>query len=318
MNKISLVFFATPDIALNSFLSLVNDSDFEVKALVTRAPKPANRGKKIKNSKIKEQAVLHNIPVIEPVKLSCDENAISLLEKISPDFFVTFAYGQILTEKILNIPKYETINLHASLLPKYRGANPICECLLNGDKKTGITTMITVLELDAGDICLTKEIDLDSDTNYETLAEKISAFSPNLIKETLKGLYSGTIKPYEQNDAFATFTKKMKKEDKFLNFSCPAETVHNKIRAFCGVNTAHFVFKGKLIKVLKSTPVECSQSKTIGEVLSVDKKGVLIACSKNAILVKSVKPEGKNTMSAYDWSLGSKIKKGDIICTQEE
>ncbi len=313
MSKISLVFFATPDIAINSFLSLACDSEFEIKALVTQAPKPSCRGKKICDSNIKKEALKLGIKVIEPEKLSKDEEAIKTLEDIKPDFFVTFAYGQILSERVLNIPKFETINLHASLLPKYRGANPICECLLNGEEKTGITTMITVSELDAGDICLTKEIPLDKEIDFEKLSEKISSLSPNIIKETLKGLYKGKICPIKQNNRMATYTKKTEKKDKLLDFACCSDVIHNKIRAYCGINTTHFVYNKKIIKVYKSSAINKISQKEPGEVISVDKDGILISCKTGAILIETVKPEGKNLMSAYDWSLGSKIKKGDKI-----
>lgn len=319
MNKISVVFFATPDIALNSFISLADDENFELKALVTQPPRPNGRGKKIVDSKIKKEAISRNIPVFEPVRISKDENVIESLNEIKPDFFVTFAFGQILSQRVLDIPKFETINLHASMLPKYRGANPICECLLNGDNKTGVTTMITVLELDAGDICLTKEINLDKNTNYEILSREISDISPQLIKDTLKGLYNKTISPIKQNGEFATFTKKLEKKDKVLDFNLNADNIHNKIRALCGINTTHFVYKEKLVKVFKSSVEEYKMTTIPGEVLNVDKKGVLIGCREGAILIETVKPEGKNLMSAYDWSLGSKIKRGDVIsCTQEE
>lgn len=319
MNKISLVFFATPDIALNSFKSLLEDDLFEVKALVTQPPRPNGRGKKLIDSKIKLEAIKNNIKIYEPERISKDDFVIEELKKLKPDFFVTFAFGQILNQKVLDIPNFETINLHASLLPKYRGANPICECLLNGDKKTGVTTMITVLELDAGDICLTKEIDLDIDCNFEKLHNEISDISPNLIKETLIGLYNKTLKPIEQKHNEATFTKKTQKSDKILDFSIEAYDVHNKIRGLCGINTTHFVYNDKLIKVFKSKFIENNHNKASGEVIEVDKNGVLIACKNNAVLIETVKPEGKNLMSAFDWSLGSKIKKGDVIkCKLEE
>ncbi len=320
MNKISLVYFASPDIALNSFISLINDERFIVKALVTQPQKPSGRGKKIKDSKIKLEAIKNNIEVLEPQKISIDEYIKQKLKQLSPDFFVTFAFGQILSKDVLEIPKFETINLHASLLPRYRGANPICECLLNGDKKTGITTMVTVLELDAGDICLSKEIDLPLDMDYRSLTDKISKLSPDLIKETLIGLYNRKITPKKQDASLVTFTKKTEKKDKNINFNKTADEIHNKIRAYCGYNTAHFEYSGKIIKAICSKAIKADTAcyKT-GEVISVKKDGLLVACKKNAILITTVKPEGKNEMSAYSWSLGSKIKQGDIIkCSQGE
>lgn len=313
MNKISIVFFGTPDIALNSFLSLAGDSNFEVKALVTQPPKPKGRGGKIQNSKIKDEAIKLNIPVFEPVKISRDEFVINELKKLNPDFFITFAFGQILNQKVLDIPKFETINLHASLLPKYRGANPICECLLNGDEKTGITTMITVLALDAGDICMCEEIPLTKETNFEELSCEISDKSPELIKKTILGLYNKTLILTPQDESKVTFTKKMTKEDKNLNFNACACDVHNKVRAMCGINTTQFKYQDKIIKVLESKECELKEKVTPGEILNVSKEGVLIGCYNGSVLIKKVKPEGKKEMSAYDWSLGSKIKKGDII-----
>lgn len=311
MNKISIVFMATPDIALNSFLSFINDNNFEIKALVTQAPKPTGRGKKIKDSNIKKKALENNIEILEPEKLSKDETAIQRLKSLNPDFFVTFAFGQILSREVLDIPKFGTINIHASLLPKYRGASPISACLLNGDDKTGVTTMITVFELDAGDICLQKEIPLTKNTDYITLSNEISNVSPDLIKQTLIGLYNKTLKPVKQDETKATYTKKIQKSDKLLDFNKDAEFIHNKIRAMKEVNTAHFVFNDKLIKVLSSETTQTQGE--IGTVLDVSKKGVIIACGSKSILIKEVKPEGKNNMTAYNWSLGSKIKKGDKI-----
>ena len=319
MNKISVVFFGTPDIALLSFQKLISDENFNVLALVTQPQRPSGRGKKITDSKLKQEAVKNNIPVFEPVKISKEEEIINALKKMSPDFFVTFAFGQILNQEVLDIPKFETINLHASLLPKYRGANPICECLLNGDKETGVSTMITVLALDAGDICITEKIPLNCETNFKELSEKISGISPEIIKKTLIGLYKGILKPRKQNEEYATFTKKLKKEDKLLDFNKNALEIHNKVRALCGINTTHFIYNGKLIKVFKSKEIKYNKEKKAGEVISVSKDGILIGCKKDAILIEKVKPEGKNLMSAYDWNLGAKIKIGDVIsCSQGE
>ena len=319
MNKISVVFFATPDIAINSFLSLINDENFIVKALVTQPPKPSDRGKKIKDSKIKQEEIKNNIKIFEPEKISKDKETIEELRALKHVFFVTYAYGQILSNEVLEIPKFQTINLHASLLPKYRGANPICECLLNGDKKTGITTMITVLELDAGDICLTKDIELNDDDNFATLTDKISKLSPDLIKKTLLGLYEGKISPVKQNSSLATFTKKLKKSDKDIMFDTSAIMGHNNVSAMCEINTNHFFFNGKIVKVLETKVIENNAALPPGEVIEVNKDGILIKCKNNAILIKKVKPEGKGIMNAYDWSLGSKIKAGDkILCRQEE
>jgi len=312
---IKVVFFGSPDIAVPSFEALINSNDFEVKALVTQPPKPSKRGKKITDSNIKLAAIEAGVDVLEPFKLSKEPEIIEKLKSYDADFFVTFAFGQILSQEVLDIPKFHTVNLHASLLPKYRGANPICAALLSGDEKTGITTMITVLELDAGDICLTKEIKLDFDTDFVKLHNEIAEKSPDLIIETLKGLYDGSLKPCPQNSYDATFTKKMTKEEKELSFENKKNDVHNKVRAYCGINTCHFFFNDKIVKVLKTDfcDIDGCENFKCGEVISVSKDGISVKCSDGAILIKTVKPEGKGEMAAFAWSLGAKIKCGDKI-----
>ena len=308
-----IVFFATPDIAIESFKYFINSSDYEVLALVTQPPKPSCRGKKIIERKIKTLALQNNIKVFEPQKISKEPDIIKELRALDCDFFITFAFGQILSQEVIDIPKYATINLHASLLPKYRGANPICEAILNGDKKTGITTMKTVLELDAGDICLQEEIELDDEITTPQLMQKISLLSPDLLDKTLKGLYDNTLTPRAQEASKATFTKKIKKEDKNIDWSAAACEIHNKVRAMHTINTCHTKFANKLIKILKTKPVEFEGNKSCGEVLSVSKEGILVKCAQNALLLIDVKPEGKGEMSAYNWSLGAKIKIGDMF-----
>lgn len=315
--SIKVVFFGSPDIAVPSFKELINSDEFEVKALVTQPPKPSKRGKKITDSNIKIEALNAGIDVLEPSKLSKEPEIIEKLKSYNADFFVTFAFGQILSQEVLDIPKFHTVNLHASLLPKYRGANPICAALLSGDEKTGITTMITVLELDAGDICLTKEIELDFNTDFIKLQREISEKSPDLIMETLNGLYYGTLKPCPQNSCEATFTKKMTKDDKELSFENSKNDVHNKVRAMCGINTCHFLFNEKIVKVIKTDI--CSLEEGVcdnfipGEVISVSKEGISVKCTDGAILIKTVKPEGKGEMPAFAWSLGSKVKCKDKL-----
>ena len=206
--KIKIVFLATPDIALKSLDFFIKSSDYEVLALVSQKAKAQNRGKKIVQRNISKLAQENSIVVFEPDKISKDVEVIEKLKALKPDFFVTFAFGQILSQEVIDIPKFATINLHASLLPKYRGANPIATSIIEGCTKTGITTMKTVLELDAGDICLQEEIQITPEMNVVDLMNIISSKSPKLLDDTLKGLYNNTLTPTPQNCAQATFTKK--------------------------------------------------------------------------------------------------------------
>ncbi len=223
---------------------------------------------------------------------------------------MTFAFGQILSQEVIDIPKIATINLHASLLPKYRGANPIAQSIIDGNKFTGITTMKTVLELDAGDICLQEKIEISDDMNVVELMDKISEISPNLLDKTLKGLYNNTLIATKQNNDEATFTKKLKKEEKIIDWNMDYVALHNKIRGMYQINTNHTTFNNKIIQILKTKPIE-STIGTNGEITDINKNGITVKCTNGALLVQTVKPEGKGKMEANSWANGARIKKGD-------
>lgn len=307
--SIKIVFLATPDITLKSFDFFIKSSDYEVLALVTQKAKQANRGKKIIERNITKMAKENNIPVFEPDRISKEIEIIEQLKTLKPDFFITFAFGQILSQEVIDIPKIATINLHASLLPEYRGANPIAQSIIDGKKKTGITTMKTVLELDAGDICLQEEIEITPDMNVIELMEKISILSPNLLDKTLKGLYDSTLTSICQNHKNATFCKKMKKEEKVIDWNMPAIVLHNKIRGMYQLNTNHTTFDGKIIKILKTSVIE-GLSGNCGEVCDIEKDGIIVYCGQNALKLITVKPEGKGEMQANAWANGARIAKG--------
>ncbi len=304
-----IVFAATPDIALKSFKYFIDKPEYDVLALITQKAKNQNRGKKIVERNITKMAKENNIAVFEPDKISKDIEVIEKLKALKPDFIITFAFGQILSQEVIDIPKFGIINLHASLLPKYRGANPISQAIMDGCSYSGVTTMKTALELDAGDICLQEKIEITPDMNVIELMEKISDISPKLLDETLKGLYNSTLIPTKQNNDEATFTKKIKKEQKQIDWSMSALDLHNKIRAMYKINTNHATYNSKLIQVLKTKPVEVNDGET-GEVTNVAKDGIVVKCLKDSIKIITVKPEGKGEMSAYDWANGARIKKG--------
>jgi len=306
---IKVVFLGTPDITLESFDFFIKSPDYEVLALVTQKAKQANRGKKIIERNITKMAQQNNIPVFEPDKISRESEIIEQLKALKPDFFITFAFGQILSQEVIDIPKIATINLHASLLPEYRGANPIAQSIIDGKTKTGITTMKTVLELDAGDICLQDEIEITPNMNVVELMKEISARSPKLLDETLKGLYRGNLKSVCQKHECATFCKKMKKEEKVIDWSMSANDLHNKIRGMYQLNTNHTTYENKIIKVLKTSVIEGING-TCGEVASIEKDGIVVYCGCNAIKLITIKPEGKGEMQASAFANGARIKKG--------
>ena len=305
---IKVVFFGTPKIALKSLEYLYKSDNIEVVAVVTQPDKPSGRGHKMTASPIKEFAIVHNLPVFQPKSIRKEPEIQKKKKNLEPDFFVTFAFGQILSQEVLDIPKYETINLHASLLPKYRGANPIQRAIINGDSETGICTMITELGLDCGDVCLKKVIPLSDSTNCEELFNIISEDSPQLIEKTLIGLVDKTIIPQPQCEEGVCMANKLTKDETIIDWNKPANDIHNLVRGIYKFPSAHFVYNDKIIKVMK-TRVE-QASGTPGSILEVCKDGVKVACGKNSLMIITVKPEGKGEMNARDWYNGLKIKSG--------
>lgn len=301
---IRVVFFGTPKIALKSLEYLYNSDKIDVVGVVTQPDKPAGRGHKISMSVIKQFALEHNLPVFQPKSIRKEPEIQEALKALKPDFFVTFAFGQILSQEVLDIPKYETINLHASLLPKYRGANPIQRAIINGDKETGICTMITELGLDCGDVCLKEVIPISETMNCEDLFNKISEISPELLEKTLVGLTDGSIKPVQQCSDGVCMANKLTKEETAIDWSKSAEEVHNLVRGIYKFPSAHFMYHDKLVKVLQ-TKVVAGGGKP-GEFVEITKDGIKVACGRNCVLVMKVKPEGKGEMNARDWYNGLK------------
>lgn len=302
---IKIVFFGTPKIAVKSLEYLNASSEIEVLAVVTQPDKPAGRGKKLTMSPVKEFAIQHSIPVFQPKSIRKEPEIQEELKNFKPDFFVTFAFGQILSQEVLDIPKYCTINLHASLLPKYRGANPLQRAIINGDKETGICTMITELGLDCGDVCLKEVIQIPEDMNCEQLFEKVSEMSPELIEKTLKGIVSNTIKPTPQCEEGVCMAGKLTKEETEIDWNKTAEEIHNLVRGIYKFPGAYFMHNGKIIKVLE-TKVDHTCALAAGELGKAAKEGVPVGCSSGTVILTKVKPEGKGEMSARDWYNGIK------------
>lgn len=301
---INIVFFGTPAIALKSLEYLYNSDNINVCAVVTQPDKPAGRGHKITMSVIKEFALEKNIPVFQPKSIRKEPEVQEELKKLKPDFFVTFAFGQILSQEVLDIPKYATINLHASLLPKYRGANPIQRAIINGDKKTGICTMITELGLDCGDVCLKEEIDIPENMTCVDLFSEISEKSPELIEKTLVGIVNNSISPIPQCEEGVCMANKLSKDETKINWNNSAIDIHNLVRGIYKFPSAYFIHNDKIIKVLETKVIE--KEGNAGDFLCATKDGVEIGCGNGSLLLIKVKPEGKGEMFARDWYNGLK------------
>ena len=309
---INAIYMATPEISVNCLQKLLNFNDLNIQAVVTQPDRPCGRGKKLTPPPVKEFAQAHNIQVFQTESIKNDEELKQKLKELNPDFFITFAFGQILTQEVLDIPKIATINLHASLLPKYRGANPIQRVIYEGEEETGITTMITVLALDAGDICLQEKIKITPNMTDKELMDIISDKAPFLMYPTLKQLYNKILTPKKQGDSKMTIAKKFKKEDAIIDWSKTAQQIHNHVRSMTTWPVALTKFNEKNIKILKT---EITDEKSLdiepGRIVKITKDGIAVNTKSGLLLIKEVKPEGKPSMDAYSWTNGAKVKEGD-------
>lgn len=311
---IKIVFLATPEIAVNALEKLADFQDIEIAGVVTMPDRPAGRGCKIKESPVKQSAVKLGIPVFQTPSISKDIEIIEKLKSMKPDFFVTFAFGQLLSQEVIDIPKYCIINLHASLLPKYRGANPIQWAVVNGDNETGITTMKTVLKMDAGDICLTEKIPVTENMTVPELSSEIARKAPDLIYKTLKDIDTGELEFIPQDEANVTFAPKFKKEDGIVDFNITAQEFHNKVRGMQPWPMAYLCRNEKNIQIFDTeiSDMLCENAKQ-GEIICINSLGITVKCADKAILIKNLKPESKSKMCACDFANGHRLKKGDIL-----
>lgn len=300
-----VMFMGTPDIAVPCLEALIEKH--QVVCVVTQPDKPKNRGQKMAMSPVKEIALTHNIDVLQPVKYK-DEAFLPELEKYNPDVIVVIAYGRILPKYVLEYPKYKCINVHASLLPKYRGAAPIQWCIVDGEKVTGITTMLMNEGLDTGDILLKEEIEITDTMTGGELHDKMAELAPKILLETLDKIE--TIVPEKQDDSKSCYASMIDKSMTVIDWNKSNKEIVNLIRGMNPFPAARTFVDGKLLKVYTAEP--CDKKGDIGKVLDVI-DGIIIGCKDGSVKITEVQPEGKRRMSAKDYTLGNKIKVGDTL-----
>ncbi len=309
---INIVYMATPEIAVNCLQKLLNFNDINIQAIVTQPDRPSGRGNKLTAPPVKEFALNHGIEVLQTEALKNDEAIKTKLRELNPDFFITFAFGQLLTQEILDIPQIATINLHASLLPEYRGANPIQRAIYDGKQETGITTMLTVLALDAGDICLQEKIKITSDMTDKELMNIISDKAPFIMYPTIKQLYNKILTPQKQDETKVTIAKKFKKEDAVIDWTKSAQEIHNQVRSMTTWPVACTTINDKNVKILKTSVLDNDTiNENSGEIINISKEGIAVTAKKGILLIQELKPEGKAQMPAYNWTNGAKLQTGD-------
>ncbi|NLJ89512.1 MAG: methionyl-tRNA formyltransferase [Clostridiales bacterium] len=310
----NIIFMGTPDLAATVFEKLI-ESDHNILAAVTQPDRPVGRGKKIKYSPVKELALEHNIPVLQPIKAR-EEDFIKELENYNPDLIVVAAYGQILPESILNLPKYGCINVHTSLLPKYRGASPIQWAIMNGDEKTGVTIMHMEASLDTGDIIIQEEVIIDKKETAATLHDKLAICGGNLLLEAIKLLEEGRAPRIKQDDSKATYVKTIDKSEGSIDFSEPAQVIERKIRGLNPWPSAYTFLKGQNLKVweaqvLREDEARLSSKEAIpGQIIDVSDKGLIVKTGDGYLNLLEIQLAGKKRMKVADFLRGNKVEVG--------
>ena len=333
-----IVFMGTPDFAVGALEALIG-AGHQVAAVVTQPDKPKGRGKEVQMTPVKVCAQKYGIPVFQPVKIK-EPEAVETLRAYQADIFVVAAFGQILSEEILAMPKYGCVNIHASLLPKYRGAGPIQWAIINGEKITGVTIMQMDKGLDTGDMLFQTEVEIASDETADTLHDKLAAAGARLIVEALEKIETGEVTPVKQNDADSCYAKMLQKSMGKIDWQMEAEKLDCLIRGLISWPGASTVYRGKTLKIWQEEVVleEASagsvspgQKRTAengvteqekeaavgnalpGTVVRVDKDAFYVQTGKGVLKVLAVQPEGKKRMAVKDFLLGYPVKTGETL-----
>jgi methionyl-tRNA formyltransferase len=302
-----ILFCGTPHFAVPSFVHLLAQPDIEIAAVITQPDRPRGRGHEISASPVKEAAIAANVPVHQPEKIRSPE-ARDLLQRIAPDCIVIIAYGQIIPTTLLGIPRLGWINLHASLLPKYRGAAPINWAIANGETQTGLTTMRIDPGMDTGDVLLQEEIDIAPEETAPELTDSMAEAGAPLMVETLRGIAAGKLIARPQNNAEATYAPLLKKQDGRIDWNRPAQEIYNRMRGLAPWPGAYTSFRGQACQLWAepfSLPaVNVAQPGTIFH----EDGQVLIACGHTTLLrLLSVKLEGRKQISAEEFANGARL-----------
>jgi methionyl-tRNA formyltransferase len=299
-----LIFFGTPKFAVPSLKALLENKE-NVMLVVTQPDKPKGRGKTIQPSEVKQFALENNLPVIQPEKIK-EESFLKLLKELKPEAMIVVAYGKILPKEILNIPRLGAINLHASLLPKYRGPAPIQWALIKGESITGVTTMLIDEGLDTGPVLMQKEVEITEDDDAMSLSNKLSKLGADLLVETIKKLRKGEIIPAPQSGQ-PSYTRMLKKEDGEIDWKADAVEIFNLIRGAYPWPCAYTFLKGERIKIIKSKVIE-GRAKH-GLILKA-KDELIVGTGRGLLKILLLQPEGKRVMTAKEFLCGRKINEG--------
>ena len=302
-----VLFMGTPEFAVPTLEALIKEH--EVLGVFTQPDKPKGRGKSVAFPPVKEKAMEHGIPVFQPVKVR-EAAVVEQIAAMKPDAIVVVAFGQILPESILNIPIYGCINVHASLLPRYRGAAPMQWAIIDGEKETGITTMYMAKGLDTGDMILKEKITVDPKETGETLHDKLSVLGGPLILETLRQIEAGTAPRIPQEDAQSCYAQMLTKELGCIDWKKEAAAIERLIRGLNSWPSAYTIWKGKTLKIWDSEVVSYVGEEVPGTVIARDKKSFTVKCGEGALKILEVQLQGKKRMTAQSFLVGNQVETG--------
>lgn len=298
----------TNDFSVPSLRKLIGK--YNVKAVFTQPDRPRGRGGKVSFSPVKKEAMEYNIPIYQPEKIKNDVEMIKLIKDLKPDFIIVVAFGQILSKQILDIPKYGCINLHASLLPKYRGAAPINWSIIEGERTTGNTTMLMDVGLDTGDMLLKQEVNINDDMTAGELHDILMENGSNLLIETIEKYSKGQIVPEKQDGNLSSYASMLSKELAKINWNKKCREISCLVRGFKPWAIAHTSYEGNMMKVHNVKILEENTEKEPGTIIKVDEDGMRVAAKDGVILIEIVQFPGKKAMVVKDYIKGNTIKEG--------
>ncbi|AJA48174.1 methionyl-tRNA formyltransferase [Clostridium pasteurianum DSM 525 = ATCC 6013] len=307
----NIVFMGTPEFSVPSLEKLIEK--FNVKAVFTQPDKPKGRGKKVSISAVKEIALKNNIPVYQPEKIKKETEIIEKLKEINPDFIIVVAFGQILSKEILDIPKYACINLHASLLPKLRGAAPINWAIINGETVSGNTTMLMDVGLDTGDMLLKDIVDITGDMTAGDLHDILMERGADLLVKTINEYVKGTIVPEKQKDENSNYAPMLTKQSGEINWNTSGKDIYNLVRGLNPYPLAHCKYNEKNMKIHKVKVLDKVYDEIPGTIIEVNNDGIIVACKNSSLLIEVIQFPGKRSMTVEEYTRGNKIDRGVIL-----
>jgi len=311
----NIIFFGSDNFAVLPLESLF-DSKLKISCVVTQPDKKKGRGLHLDGTDIKKIASRQGIEIFQPEDINYSDS-INFLRKMQPDLFIVIAYGQIFSKELLEIPRSGSINIHASLLPKYRGAAPINWAVINGERSTGVSAIKMSEKMDAGEIIGQKEIGIDIEDTSATLANKLSNLGSSLLLEVLNAVQHDKIRGVKQDEGMATFAPKLKKDDGSIDWNKSAQEIHNLVRGCVDWPGAFTYYKGKLLKIIKARVIFPLEEKNVpgsrGEIIKILKDDLIVTCGKGDLVIEELQIEGKRRMLVKEFIAGHKVFTGDIF-----